>query len=171
MTTDNPVDHPLHGSHLPATLDGIVRIIITPPIPATERVLAAGSRLRIEHNDVVGVGPFVVAGVANVSRTEGHEPGSCREIPICLVLLAAVKHDMQLAGLPIAAIRRNVQPPIGCHAMIVRLINELALSEDDAPTAELTGVLRVQISVNPPQQLPGGIVITVIDERIIAGRA
>ena len=97
MTTDNPVDHPLYGSHLPATLDGIVWIVVTPPIPAAVLVLAADGRLRVEYNDVVGVSPFVVAGVANVSRTERHEPGSQHEIPICLVLIAAVKHDMQLA--------------------------------------------------------------------------
>ena len=31
--------------------------------------------MRIEHNDVVGVGPLVVTGVADERRREGHEAG------------------------------------------------------------------------------------------------
>src|SRR4051812_28105433 len=119
---------------------------------------------------MIVVRPLVIAGVAHIGRAEGRRPRS-RRIAIGLILLAAVKHDMQLAALIVGAACRNIKPAISGHAMTGWLSDELALIEIDERAPKLTGVPGVQVPIDPLQQLASGIIVAVADERITARRA
>jgi hypothetical protein len=85
---------------------------------------------------------------------------------IYFVLLATVKRDMQLTRLAIGATCRDKKPSVRRHAMLSRMIDELALVEIDKCAAEQAGVLGIEVAVNPLQQLPGSIVAAIGDVRI-----
>src|SRR5262249_32937761 len=53
--------------HLPAALGRVIRIIVTPPVPASFKIALVrnGRRLRIKHDDPVGIGPFIVTKVVS----------------------------------------------------------------------------------------------------------
>ena len=82
---------------------------------------------------------------------------------IYFVLLAAVKRAMQLTRLAIGATCRDKKPSVRRHAMLSRMIDELALVEIDKCAAEQAGVLGIEVAVNPLQQLPGSIIAAIGD--------
>jgi len=82
---------------------------------------------------------------------------------VYFVLLAAVKRDMQLTRLAIGATCRDKKPSVRRHAMLSRMIDELALVEIDECAAEQAGVLGIEVAVNPLQQLPGSIIAAIGD--------
>ena len=148
------IEHAAHGGDLQALLRRIFalrieEIIVTPPVPAALRIRGQGGqyrkacdRLRVEHDQAIGVGPLVVAG----------EPVK-RAFDFFRALLAAVKCDMHATRLHRLAIRRHVSVPgvghrnaqvVGKAAVVER---EFALREfDDA--GESRCLRRVQRAVD-----------------------
>src|SRR6516225_827891 len=59
--------------HLPAALGRVIRIIVSPPVPASFKIALVrnGRRLWIKHDDPVGVGPFIVPRVAHEGCLKG----------------------------------------------------------------------------------------------------
>ena len=81
------VEHGAYRCHL-ATVPGRVPVVVVaPPVPAGVRIQERPMRLRIEHDQVVGVRPAVVAGL-------GPEAVADQRVR----LLAAVKRDVDPTG-------------------------------------------------------------------------
>src|SRR6185503_13019024 len=80
-----PVDHLGDGTDLRAFLGGVVRPGVAPPVPAAARVVdpeVTCHDLRVEHDQAIGIGPAVIARVADEALADRF--GS---------LPAAVEHD------------------------------------------------------------------------------
>jgi len=78
---------------------------------------------------------------------------------------------MQLTRLTIDATCRDKKPSVRRHAMLSRMIDELALVEIDKRTAERAGVLGIEVSVDPLQQLPGSVIAAIGNVGIVEDRA
>src|SRR5260370_42639796 len=94
MPACEPVEHGLNGCDLAPSLNGIIEVRVTPPIPAPEWVEGregigggvACDGLWIEDDQAVRVGPLVIAGMLVVILLSVFE-----------VLLAALEHAMHEA--------------------------------------------------------------------------
>src|SRR6516225_9926228 len=97
--------------HLPAALGRVIRIIVSPPVPASfEIALVRDSRrLWIKHDDPVGVGSITVTRIAHEGCFKGHKPGTELKVMVARVLPAAVQRDVQPTGI-LTARRRYVEP-------------------------------------------------------------
>jgi hypothetical protein len=109
LSASEPVHHGADRGELHARLGLEVRACIAPPIPASLGIGGRGSRvdLWVKYDDVVGVGPFIVA-----------ELGIDVIADIACPLLAAVKDDMNGAALAGGALAgsRNIDIAGMSHA-------------------------------------------------------
>ena len=121
-------DHAHHGADLRGVARRIGRARVAPPVPAAARVVdppVARDRLRVEHDQVVGVGPAVVTRVA-------HEPLADRRS----ALPAAVERDVDAAASRIAC-AWDIDVAVVRHADRMRF-REFILIESEQPPGFLS---------------------------------
>ena len=163
MPARKPVEHSLGCRDLPPGLNSIIKVRVTPPIPAPERVegregIGRGithDGLRIKDDQAVRVCPLVIAGMLDVTVLNGFE-----------VLLAAVERDMHAARLPGGARRRNVDIPGLGHAVGGRGFGrrQLPLIERDELPGKRAAVLWVEGAICVLENYAGLIVVAAVDE-------
>ena len=162
IPADDLVDHGLDRHHLPAALGRKVDVVVSPPIPAAARIVRLRHRLRIQHDDLVGVRPAVVAGILVEGGADAGD-----------VLQAAVKGHVQLAGLSRGAGGWHVGVAAAGHAVQSRVAvaPERGLVKVDEAAAQGADVLLVQRPVYPLEDLACGVEVAVVDERRTVGAA
>ena len=103
--------HASQCCHLPARLGRVIRIIVSPPVPASFKIALVrnGRRLRIKHDDPIGIGPFIVTRVAHEGCLKGHKAGTELKVTVARVLPTAVERDVQPTRI-LTACRRYVEP-------------------------------------------------------------
>ena len=142
----------MHGCHLPARLDRVVLVVVTPPIPAAIRIGEGRMGFRIENDDAIAVGPMAIAG-------RGSEPIADERRG----LFAAVKGDVHAAGGAGGAIGRNVNEAGFVQTMVRGIGQELCLIEFNQLAARCSDS-RIERAVDVPKKVACLIIVAVIDE-------
>src|ERR1700731_1035219 len=122
MTAGDSINHAFDGGHLSASFHGVAGVVISPPVPASERIALGktsphshGVGLRIENDDFVRVGPRIISsplyiGVAYLTpRAAGKAPTG--------KLFAAVEDDVHSAQSSARARGRHIGPARPPHTM------------------------------------------------------
>src|SRR5260370_1495928 len=156
------VEHGLNGCELAPSLNGIIEVRVTPPIPAPEWVEGregigggvACDGLWIENDQAVRVGPLVIAGMLDVMLLNGFE-----------VLLAAVERDMHAARLLGGTQGRHIDIAGLGHAVGGRGFGrgQLPLIEREELPGKRAAVPTVEGAVNVLENYACLIVVPVVD--------
>lgn len=101
VTLGELVEHATHGADLDPFAKGEIRTCVAPPIPAPlriERPQMGRLGLRIENDQMIVVGPSVVAGLTVEQIAD-----------LFCILPAAVKGDVHTTLLPAGTALRNIE--------------------------------------------------------------
>ena len=175
------VDHGAQGADLDAVTRRVVLVGVAPPVPAAVRVTPGdGHCLREQHDQAVGVGPAVVAGVLH----EGGaviEPAARRalERQVTLALFAAVQCDMEAAALARFAHLGDIHPACLVHARAPQEVEQAALGhiatlvelDETAGRRRARRGGRDSVGIDPAEDCACGVEIALADIGFIGGRA
>lgn len=142
-----PVKHRFDGCDLAPSLNRIIEIRVTPPIPATKRVQRrpeigqgiAHDGLRIKDDELVGIGPLVISSMAGIAVSDGVK-----------ILFAAMECDVHPASLLGGTGCRYIDEARLGHAVGAGGFRkgELALIEREELTRRLALVRGVERTIN-----------------------
>src|SRR2546430_2056068 len=90
MTAGDSINHAFDSGHLSPSFHGVIGVVISPPVPASERIALGktsphchGIGLRIENDNFVRVGPRIISSPLYISPIfppgppERLAPGNC----------------------------------------------------------------------------------------------